>query len=48
MEQLQITLSGIKSNFSNTERLKNLAYKMLNITLGIDLNAERKLTDNFR
>ena len=46
VEQLQITLSGIKSSLSNTERLKNLAYKMLNITLGIDLNTDIKLTDN--
>jgi len=46
VEQLQITLSGIKSNLSNTKRLKTLAYKMLNITLGIDLNASIKLTDN--
>ncbi|WP_347923070.1 TolC family protein [Pontimicrobium sp. SW4] len=46
VEQLQITLSSIKSNLSNTERLKTLAYKMLNITLGIDLDANIKLTDN--
>ncbi|MCB0462232.1 MAG: TolC family protein [Flavobacteriaceae bacterium] len=46
VEQLQITLSGLKSNLSNTQRLKSLAYKMLNITLGIDLNANIKLTDN--
>lgn len=46
VEQLQITLSGIKSNLANTQRLKTLAYKMLNITLGINLNAGIKLTDN--
>ncbi|PTM02624.1 MAG: transporter, partial [Bacteroidetes bacterium] len=46
VEQLQITLSGIKSNLSNTERLKTLAYKMLNITLGADLNSNIELTDN--
>lgn len=46
VEQLQITLSGIKSNLTNTERLKNLSYKMLNITLGIDLDADIKLTGN--
>jgi outer membrane protein TolC len=46
VEQLQITLSGIKSNLANTKRLKNLAYKMLNITLGIDLDANIQLTDN--
>lgn len=46
VEQLQITLSGIKSNLANTERLKTLAYKMLNITLGTDLDANIELTDN--
>lgn len=46
VEQLQITLSGIKSNLANTKRLKTLAYKMLNITLGIDLEENIRLTDN--
>ena len=46
VEQLQITLSGIKSNLANTERLKTLAYKMLNITLGVDLDANIQLSDN--
>ncbi len=46
VEQLQITLSGIKSNLANTERLKTLAYKMLNITLGTNLDANIQLTDD--
>jgi outer membrane protein TolC len=46
VEQLQITLSGVKSSFNNTTRLKRLAYQMLNITLGIDLNTNITLTDN--
>lgn len=46
VEQLQITLSGVKSNLQRTTRLKDLAYKMLNITLGIDLNSNTVLTDN--
>lgn len=46
VEQLQITLSSIKSSLANTERLKTLAYKMLNITLGVDLNSNIDLTDN--
>jgi outer membrane protein TolC len=46
VEQLQITLSSIKSSLANTERLKSLAYKMLNITLGVDLNTTIKLTDS--
>jgi outer membrane protein TolC len=46
VEQLQITLSGIKSNLSNTQRLKTLAYKMLNITIGVDLDSIIQLSDN--
>jgi len=46
VEQLQITLTSIKSNLSNTKRLKTLAYKMLNITLGVDLDANIELTNN--
>ena len=46
VEQLQITLSGVKSNFKNTLRLKTLAYQMLNITLGIDLNSSTTLIDD--
>ena len=38
VEQLQITLSGVESNLNNTLRLKTLAYQMLNITIGLDLN----------
>ena len=46
VEQLQITLSGVESNLNNTSRLKTLAYQMLNITLGTDLNSNTILTDN--
>ena len=46
VEQLQITLSSVKSNLSNTSRLKTLAHQMFNITLGIDLNTSTQLTDN--
>ena len=46
VEQLQITLSSIKSNLANTKRLNTLAYKMLNISLGVDLNANIQLSDN--
>ena len=45
VEQLKITLSSVKSQLSRTEKLKNIAYKMLNITLGIDINTSVKLTD---
>ena len=46
VEQLQITLSGVQSNLNNTSRLTTLAYQMLNITLGADLNSDTVLTDN--
>lgn len=46
VEQLQITLSGVKSNLNNVKRLKKLAYQMLNITLGLDINNPTVLTDS--
>lgn len=45
VEQLQITLSGVQSNLNNIERLKTIAYQMLNITLGIDFEKKVSLTD---
>ena len=45
VEQLQITLSGVQSNLNNTTRLKKLAYQMLNITLGLDIETPTLLTD---
>ena len=46
VEQLQITLSGVQSNLNNTTRLKDLAYQMLNITLGLDIDDNIELIDN--
>ena len=46
VEQLQITLSSVASNLSNTIRLKKVAYQMLNITLGLEINDNTTLTDN--
>lgn len=46
VEQLKITLSSVKSQLSKTKNLKTIAYKMLNITLGIDINASLILTDS--
>lgn len=45
-EQLQITLSTVKNQLNKTRRLENISYKMLNISLGIDLNQRLKLTDS--
>lgn len=46
VEQLKITLSGIESNLNNTNRLKTLAYQMLNIVLGMDIDKPLILTDD--
>lgn len=46
VEQLQITLSGVESNLNNVKRLKYLAYQMLNITLGLEVNHSTIVTDN--
>ena len=45
VEQLQITLSGLKSNLNRTERLQHIALQMLNINLGIDVYNDTILTD---
>lgn len=45
VEQLQITLSGVKSNLNNTKRLKDIAYKMFNLALGLDIDTTTYLSD---
>lgn len=45
VEQLKITLAQVKSQLSKTKKLNNIAYKMLNITLGIDIKTSVKLID---
>ena len=46
VEQLKITLASVKSQLSKTKNLKNIAYKMLNITLGIDILTKVTLVDS--
>ena len=46
VEQLEITLSTVNSQLSRTERMRDIAYKMLNIALGLDINTEVELTDS--
>lgn len=46
VEQLQITLSSVKNNLANTKRLKAVAYKMFNITIGIDVDNPSQLSQN--
>jgi len=45
VEQLEITLGTVNSNLNNTKRVLDVAYKMLKISLGLDINADIKLTD---
>ncbi|GIZ15073.1 TolC family protein [Capnocytophaga catalasegens] len=46
VEQLQITLANISNNLNNTKRLHELSKKMLNITLGLNLDDQVQLKDN--
>lgn len=46
VEQLKITLSSVKSNLNNTSRLKDLAYQMLNITIGKPINESIVIAEN--
>lgn len=46
VEQLKITLSSVKSNLNNTNRLKTLAYQMLNLTIGKPIDASTVLTED--
>jgi outer membrane protein TolC len=45
VEQLEITLTSINSTLNYNKRLADVAYKMLKITLGMDINDDLKLTD---
>ena len=45
VEQLQITLTSVNSTLNYNKRLADMAYKMLKITLGIDIADDLKLTD---
>jgi outer membrane protein TolC len=45
VEQLKITLANVNSNLNYTKRLKDIAYKMLKINLGIEIEDQITLTD---
>lgn len=45
VEQLKITLSSLKNNLSNSIRLRDVAYKLLNMALGLDINVQLTLTE---
>jgi len=46
VEQLQITLLQLENTLNNAIRLRKIAYKMLNISMGLDLFKQIILTDN--
>jgi outer membrane protein TolC len=46
VEQLQITLANVKSQLNKTKRLKMIAYKMLNLSMGKSIDNSIVLTDN--
>ena len=46
VEQFEITKGNIESNIRNAKRLKDIAYKMLNISLGNNIDTKLTLTDN--
>ncbi len=45
VEQLQITLGTLENNIRNTQRLKDIAYKMLNVSLGNSIDKKVELSD---
>ena len=46
VEQLEITLSSLKNQLKNVERMKDIAYQMLNLSLGNPINTKLILTDS--
>lgn len=46
VEQLEITLGNSKSQLNAVKRLENIAYQMLNITLGNKIDVQLTLTDS--
>ena len=46
VQQLQLTLTSLKSNQSYIKRLKKIAYQMFNNTIGLGLDSAVELTDD--
>lgn len=46
IEQLQLTRSNLESNKNYNLNLKKIAYKMFNLTIGLDIETEVELTDS--
>lgn len=45
VEQLEITLSNLNSDLNKLERLRDIAYQMFNISVGLGVNTNTTLTD---
>ncbi|GHA23686.1 transporter [Salinimicrobium marinum] len=46
VEQLEISLLGLNNNLNRTRRMRDIAYEMLNTTLGIPVELEVTLTED--
>lgn len=46
VEQLQITLSSIENNLKNSIRLRSITLQMLNLIMGLDVDAPTQLKEN--
>ncbi|WP_108171138.1 TolC family protein [Christiangramia gaetbulicola] len=46
VEQLEITLLRLKNNLSRSERMREIAYELLNLSLGIPVEDQVTLTDD--
>lgn len=46
VEQLQITLLGLKNNLNRSTRLREISIEMLNLTLGLPVKTQTTLTQN--
>lgn len=46
VEQLEITMSTLTSNLNNATRLRDISYKMLKVSLGLDIDDTLVLTDS--
>ncbi|MGB8705451.1 MAG: TolC family protein [Gillisia sp.] len=46
VEQLQITLLGLKNNLNRSKRMQNISYQMLNMALGLPVETRLTLTEN--
>lgn len=46
VEQLQITLSSVENQLKNALRLREITLQMLNLVMGIDINAPTQLTED--